>query len=300
MDPAGQVIEQNETNNTYNRTDPLVVKPVASSDLVAAVNTSPSSPSAGDAVTFDVAIKNQGSVASAGGSHGVTLAVVDSANATVKTLTGAFTGTIAAGATAAPVRLGPWTAADGSFTVRVTLADDANELPVKRTNNVSTQPLFVGRGADMPYDMYEAEDATAGGGAQVVGPNRTVGDIAGEASGRKAVNLDATGEYVEFTTRAATNTLVTRFSLPDAPGGGGIDSTIDVYVNGVLKKAFPLTSRYAWLYGAEAGPGNSPRRARPGTSTTRRTSCSARPFRPEPGSGCRRTPPTPPPTRSTS
>ncbi|MFF7361973.1 discoidin domain-containing protein [Streptomyces sp. NPDC008125] len=258
VDPAGEVIEQNESNNTYNRADPLVVKPVSSSDLVASVNTSPSSPSAGDAVTFDVAIKNQGSIASASGSHGVTVAVVDSTNATVKTLTGAFTGTIAAGATATSVKLGPWTAADGSYTVKVTLADDANELPVKRTNNVSTQSLFVGRGADMPYDTYEAEDATTGGGAQVVGPNRTVGDIAGEASGRKAVNLDATGEYVEFTTRAATNTLVTRFSLPDAPGGGGIDSTIDVYVNGVLKKALPLTSRYAWLYGAEAGPGNSP------------------------------------------
>ncbi|NEE25862.1 hypothetical protein G3M53_10360, partial [Streptomyces sp. SID7982] len=69
-----------------------------------------------------------------------------------------------------------------------------------------------------PYDMYEAEDGTAGGAAKTVGPNRTIGDVAGEASGRKAVTLDRTGDYVEFTTRAATNTLVTRFSIPDAPG----------------------------------------------------------------------------------
>ncbi len=34
----------------------------------------------------------------------------------------------------------------------------------------------------MPYDMYEAESGTVGGGATVVGPNRTIGDIAGEAS----------------------------------------------------------------------------------------------------------------------
>ncbi|MFI9771183.1 discoidin domain-containing protein [Streptomyces sp. NPDC052415] len=257
-DEANDIIEQNETNNTYTRPTALVVKPVAGSDLVAGtVTTTPSSPSAGDAVTFKVPVRNQGTEASAAGSHAVTLTVVDGSGATVKTLTGAHSGTIAAGATA-EVTLGPWTAANGSYTVRTVIAADANELPVKRENNTSTQPLFVGRGANMPYTTYEAEDGAVGAGARVVGPNRTVGDIAGEASGRKAVTLDATGEYVEFTTRAETNTLVTRFSIPDAPGGGGINSTINVYVDGTFKKALPLTSKYAWLYGAEAGPGNDP------------------------------------------
>ncbi|MFE4646253.1 CARDB domain-containing protein, partial [Streptomyces sp. NPDC056730] len=258
-DPANTVIEQNETNNSYTSPSALVVRPVSSSDLVAAtVSTSPSSPSAGDTVTFSVAIRNQGTVASAAGAHGITLSLLDSKGATVKTLTGAHNGAIAAGATTPPVGLGTWAAANGSYSVKVVLADDANELPVKRANNTSTQPLFVGRGANMPYDMYEAEDGTAGGGAQVVGPNRTVGDIAGEASGRKAVTLNNTGNYVEFTTRASTNTLVTRFSIPDSAGGGGIDSTLNVYVDGTFLKAIDLTSKYAWLYGAEAGPGNSP------------------------------------------
>ncbi|MFE4537041.1 discoidin domain-containing protein [Streptomyces scopuliridis] len=258
-DPGNLVIEQNETNNSYTSPTALVVKPVSSSDLVAAtVSTSPSSPSAGDTVTFSVAVKNQGTVASAAGAHGITLSLLDSKGATVKTLTGAYNGTIAAGATTAPVGLGTWAAANGSYTVKVVLADDANELPVKRANNTSTQPLFVGRGANMPYDMYEAEDGTTGGGAQVVGPNRTVGDIAGEASGRKAVTLNNTGNYVEFTAKASTNTLVTRFSIPDAPGGGGISSTLNIYVDGTFLKAIDLTSKYAWLYGAETGPGNSP------------------------------------------
>ncbi|MFI1978268.1 discoidin domain-containing protein [Streptomyces wedmorensis] len=257
-DEANAVIEQNESNNTHTSPTALVVKPVGGSDLVtASVTTTPSSPAAGDTVTFKATVRNQGTEASASGGHGVTLSLLDSRGGTVKTLAGTHSGALAPGATA-EVTLGPWTAANGSYTVRTVLADDANEPPVKRTNNTSTQPLFVGRGAHMPYDMYEAEDGTAGGGATVVGPNRTVGDIAGEASGRKAVNLDATGEYVEFTTRAATNTLVTRFSIPDAPGGGGIDSAIDVYVDGVFRKALPLTSKYAWLYGNETAPGNSP------------------------------------------
>ncbi|MFJ3285120.1 discoidin domain-containing protein [Streptomyces sp. NPDC086669] len=254
VDPSQKVIEQNEANNTYTRPDALVVKPVASSDLLAApVSWTPTSASAGDDVKFTVALKNQGSVASASGAHAITLTVQDAKGATVKTLTGSYTGAIAAGQTTAPVGLGTWTAANGKYTVRTVIADDANELPVKRANNTTTHPLFVGRGADMPYDMYEAEDGTVGGGAKVVGPNRTVGDIAGEASGRKAVTLTGTGQYVEWTTRAATNTLVTRFSIPD-----GTNTTLNVYVDGQFLKPVDLTSKYAWLYGNETAPGNSP------------------------------------------
>ncbi|MEV4033791.1 discoidin domain-containing protein [Streptomyces umbrinus] len=257
-DDAGAVIEQNETNNTYTSPGSLVVRPVSSSDLVPVLTTSPSGPADGDTVTFKVALRNQGTIGSAGGAHGITVALVDSKGATVRTLTGSYDGTIAAGATTGAVTVGTWTAANGSYTVRTTVAADANELPVKRENNSATQSLFVGRGANMPFDMYEAEDGATGGGAATVGPNRTVGDLAGEASGRKAVTLNSTGEYVEFTTKAATNTLVTRFSIPDSAGGGGIDATLNVYVDGTFRKVLPLTSKYAWLYGAEAGPGNSP------------------------------------------
>ena len=76
----------------------------------------------------------------------------------MRTLTGSYSGAIAAGATAPAVTMGTWTAANGRYTVRVVLADDANELPVKRANNTSERPFFVGRGANLPYDMYEAED----------------------------------------------------------------------------------------------------------------------------------------------
>ncbi|MEV6952901.1 discoidin domain-containing protein [Streptomyces sp. NPDC051183] len=258
VDEANAVIEQNDSNNTFTGS-PLVVRPVDSSDLVASTVTwSPGAPSAGQSVDFGVTVRNQGTVAAASGAHNVTLTLQDAGGATVRTLTGSFGGALAAGASTAPIALGNWTAANGKYSVKVVLSDDSNELPVKRGNNTSTKPFFVSRGANMPFDTYEAEDGVVGGGASVVGPNRTIGDIAGEASGRKAVNLDATGEYVEFTTRAATNTLVTRFSIPDAPGGGGIDSTINVYVNGTLRKTLPLTSKYAWLYGAEASPGNAP------------------------------------------
>ncbi|MDH6464037.1 hypothetical protein M2302_004234 [Micromonospora sp. A200] len=259
VDEANAVIESDETNNSYTSPSELVVNPVASSDLVAAsVVWTPGNPSAGSAVAFSVTLRNAGSVASAAGTHAITLTLLDQSGAVVRTLTGAYSGVINPGATTGPVALGSWTAANGRYTVRVVVAADANELPAKQQNNTSERPLFVGRGANMPYDMYEAEDGVVGGGAAVVGPNRTVGDLAGEASGRRAVTLNSTGSYVEFTTRASTNTLVTRFSIPDAPGGGGIDATLNVYVNGAFHKAIDLTSRHAWLYGNEASPGNSP------------------------------------------
>ncbi|MGW0520537.1 discoidin domain-containing protein [Crossiella sp. NPDC003009] len=259
VDEDNAVVEQNETDNSHTNASQLTVNPVSSSDLVAAsVSWTPNNPAPGAAVEFAVAIRNQGSIASAAGAHGITLNVLDGNGTVVRTLTGAHNGVIAAGATTAPVNLGSWPSAAGRHSVRVVLAEDANELPVKRANNTSSQALFVGRGANMPYDMYEAEDAVIGGGAQVIGPNRTIGDLAGEASGRRAVTLNNTGSFVEFTTRAETNTLVTRFSIPDAPGGGGIDATLNIYVNGQPHKPITLTSKYAWLYGAEASPENSP------------------------------------------
>ncbi|MFC0532574.1 galactose-binding domain-containing protein [Phytohabitans kaempferiae] len=259
VDEDNDVIEQSDTNNAFTSPTSLVVTPVSSSDLVAAaVGWTPNNPANGNTVSFSASIRNQGNIASAGGAHGITLTVLDDAGSVVRTLTGSYSGTIAAGATTPVVDLGTWTAANGRYTVRVVLANDGNELPVKQANNTSERPLFVGRGANMPFDILEAEEGQVGGGAAVVGPNRTVGDLAGEASGRRAVTLNQNGAYVQFTTRASTNTLVTRFSIPDAPGGGGTSSTLNVYVNDVFHKAIPLTSKYAWLYGAEAGPGNSP------------------------------------------
>jgi hypothetical protein len=252
VDEAGTVLETNEANNTWTHPSALVVTPVSSSDLVAStVNWSPGAPAAGSTVTFSVVLKNQGSAASAGGAHNVTLTVLNGSTV-VRTLTGSYTGVLAAGASSPAINLGTWTAANGRYTVRTVVANDGNELPVKQGNNTSEKPFFVGRGANMPFDFYEAEDGQTGGGAAVVGPNRTVGDLAGEASGRKAVTLNSTGAYVQWTTRAATNTLVARFSIPD-----GSTSSINVYVNGSLNKTLPLTSKFAWLYGNEAAPQNS-------------------------------------------
>ncbi|MCW2871682.1 discoidin domain-containing protein [Actinacidiphila oryziradicis] len=259
VDEAQSFIELNYNNNNYTNPNNLVVAPVQSSDLIASsVDWTPNNPSAGNTVNFSVTLKNQGTIATAGGAHGITLTLLDSTGKTLTTLTGSYSGALASGASAPPVNLGSWTAVNGKYTVHTVIAVDANELSVKQANNTSDTSFFVGRGANMPYDVYQAEDGQTGGGAAVVGPNRTIGDLAGEASGRKAVTLNSTGSYVQWSTRASTNTLVTRFSIPDAPGGGGATATLDVYVNGAFLQTITLNSKFAWLYGAETGPGNDP------------------------------------------
>ena len=59
----------------------------------------------------------------------------------------------------------------------------------------STNPAGS-RGAAVPWIEYEAETAKTNG--EVLTPDRTFGTIASESSGRSAVQLDQTGEYVQF------------------------------------------------------------------------------------------------------
>ncbi len=116
-------------------------------------------------------------------------------------------------------------------------------------------------GASVAWTTYEAESMTTTG--TVLGPQYGPNLVASEASGRKCVRLDATGQYVEFTNQAAANALVMRYSMPDSADGAGTDSTISLYKNGAFVTKLPVTSRYSWLYGAypfSNTPGNgSPR-----------------------------------------
>jgi Alpha-1,3-glucanase catalytic domain D1/Carbohydrate family 9 binding domain-like/Alpha-1,3-glucanase catalytic domain D2/CARDB/Carbohydrate binding module (family 6) len=116
-----------------------------------------------------------------------------------------------------------------------------------------TAPPYVtpapgSRGALIPWDEYEAENGVTNG--VILGPSTTTGNVASEASGRKCVQLDAIGKYVEVTTTKAANSIVVRYSIPDAQNGGGITAPISLYINGVHTQDITLTSKYSWNYGA--------------------------------------------------
>ncbi|WP_084959208.1 glycosyl hydrolase family 28-related protein [Thermoactinospora rubra] len=105
--------------------------------------------------------------------------------------------------------------------------------------------LVAGRGAEVPFLEQEAENAVTTG--TVIGPDRTPYTLPAEASGRSAVRLTP-GQYVEFTLPSAANAITVRYSIPDAPRGGGITAPLEVTVNGGGRKTMTLTSQYSWLY----------------------------------------------------
>lgn len=105
-----------------------------------------------------------------------------------------------------------------------------------------------GRGADVPFVEYEAENARSKG--ERIGPDRAYTTIAAEASGRQAVELDRVGEYVEFTLAEPANAVTVRYSIPDTGDGSGQDNTLGVYVKNDRIAELRTTSRYGWFYGS--------------------------------------------------
>jgi hypothetical protein len=105
--------------------------------------------------------------------------------------------------------------------------------------------LVSDRGADPGFVEQEAENAATNG--TIIGPGTTAYTLAAEASGRSAVSLTP-GQYVEFTLPAPANAINVRYSIPDAPTGGGITAPLDVTVDGHHRQTMTLTSQYAWLY----------------------------------------------------
>jgi hypothetical protein len=124
-------------------------------------------------------------------------------------------------------------------------AAGATTAPPVVTRAAIDPSLVAGRGASPGFVEQEAENAVTTG--TVIGPGRSAYTLPAEASGRRAVSLTP-GRYVEFTLPGAANAITVRYSIPDAPDGGGITSPLAVTVNGGARTTMTLTSRYAWLY----------------------------------------------------
>jgi hypothetical protein len=115
-----------------------------------------------------------------------------------------------------------------------------------------------GVGATLPYVQVQAENSTTNG--TIIGPSAAYNTLAAEASYRKAVTLSS-GQYVEFTTPVATNSIVFRYSIPDTSGGSVYTTPINFSINGASSSAFTLTNAYSWYYSSypfSNQPGSNP------------------------------------------
>jgi len=116
---------------------------------------------------------------------------------------------------------------------------------------LAAAPAFAaatgGVGASLPYVELQAENAATNG--TIIGPSAAYNTLPAEASYRKAVTLQGTGKFVEFTTTAPTNSMVFRYSIPDTGGGSVYTAPISLYINGTRSTDFTLTNAYSWYYG---------------------------------------------------
>jgi hypothetical protein len=116
-----------------------------------------------------------------------------------------------------------------------------------------------GVGATLAYAEVQAENSNTNGAK--IGPSAAYGQLATEASYRKAVTLQGNGQFVEFTTPTATNSMVLRYSIPDNSGGSVYTAPISLYINGTKSDNFTLTNAYSWFYGSYPftnSPGGNP------------------------------------------
>lgn len=90
---------------------------------------------------------------------------------------------------------------------------------------------------------YEAEDQSTSG--VVIGPDRSLGTLAAEASGRRAVRLERVGQSIDIRLTAPANALTIRYSIAAAQDGQRRPATALIEAGGRPPLIVPLTSRYS-------------------------------------------------------
>jgi hypothetical protein len=142
-----------------------------------------------------------------------------------------------------------------AITVNIVAGGGANAALARQSDVTTTSvtraavdpSLVADRGAGIDFAEQEAEHGVTTG--SIIGPDRSAYTLPAEASGREAVKL-LPGQYVEFALPNPANAINVRYSIPDAPTGGGVTAPLDISVNGRHRATMTLTSQYAWLYNA--------------------------------------------------
>jgi len=133
------------------------------------------------------------------------------------------------------------------FTCVSTGPDTASAAQTPRSIAGLPPEVTAGRGATTPFIEYEAETAITDG--VVIGPDRTFGTLAAEASGRRAVRLEATGQSVTVILDAPADAVTVRASVPDASPCRSGDTGLVVMADGRRVGRLALTPCYGWFYG---------------------------------------------------
>jgi len=134
-------------------------------------------------------------------------------------------------------------------------AGDSGNLAVNYIALSGGQPL-ADRGATLPYTEYPAASAQTNG--TVLPASTTYPSLQAESTGRQAVQLTSTGQYVQFTLTKPANAIVVRYSIPDNSDGSTATASLSLYANANHIQDLALTTQYSWLYGGGYTDTHSP------------------------------------------
>ncbi len=110
---------------------------------------------------------------------------------------------------------------------------------------------------DAPWIRYEAEADACKGQCDFLPYSENKLNVQSEASHKMAASLVNKGDYLEWKYKEAAEGMVIRFSLPDAPQGGGTKGNVALYVDGDKVCDIELDSYHAWQWkNPGAGPFN--------------------------------------------
>ncbi|WP_353942308.1 CBM35 domain-containing protein [Streptomyces sp. HUAS MG91] len=115
---------------------------------------------------------------------------------------------------------------------------------------------LAAQGATLPYTEYRAADATTNGTKLAV--STSYPSLSAESTGRSAVKLTDTGQYVQITLTKPANALVVRYSVPDTASGSVTTAPLSLYAGSAKVTDLQTTNKFSWLYGAGYYDTNTP------------------------------------------
>jgi len=113
-------------------------------------------------------------------------------------------------------------------------------------------------GATLPYTEYTATSPQTQTNGTVLAASTAYPSIQAESTGRRAVQLTATGQYLQVTLTHPANSIVVRYSIPDNSDGSAASAPIALYANGNKVQDLNLSTKYSWLYGGGYYDTNTP------------------------------------------
>ncbi|MEY9963503.1 hypothetical protein ABIA33_001536 [Streptacidiphilus sp. MAP12-16] len=131
----------------------------------------------------------------------------------------------------------------------IALQTDSGDTGNLAVNNlqVSGGTALAAQGATVPYTEYPAASAQTNG--TVLPYSTSYPSLQAESTGRQAVQLTATGQYVQFTLTKPANAVVLRYSIPANTDGSTATAPLALYAGATKIQDLSLTTQYSWLYG---------------------------------------------------